>query len=122
MSGTGRAILALLASVLLAPTAQATERGKDMPPVEIVLKDHHFMPDKITVPAGKSFRIDLTNMDPNVSEFESYDMHFEKIVVGNGGKIYVYAGPLDAGRSYQFFDDYNPDKAQGVITAVTSTQ
>ena len=87
-------------------------------PVTIVLKDHHFTPDKIEVPADTRFRIELTNMEPTVSEFESYDMHFEKIVVGNGGKIHVLAGPLHAGEVYKFFDDYDPDKAQGTVTAV----
>ncbi|HTI00082.1 MAG TPA: cupredoxin domain-containing protein [Acidisoma sp.] len=86
--------------------------------VTITLKDHHFTPDSIAVPAGQRFRIELTNLDSTVSEFESYDMHFEKIVVGNGGKIHVFAGPLHPGQTYKFFDDYNPD-SQGTITATT---
>ncbi len=83
--------------------------------VTIILKDHKFTPDAITVPADKRFRIELTNQNTTVSEFESYDMHFEKIVVGNGGAIHVFAGPLHPGQTYKFFDDYHPE-SQGTIT------
>ena len=112
MKAKGMAGLIVAAGVAVASQAWAGQ------PVTIMLKDHHFAPDRITVPAGERFRIELTNMDPTVGEFESYDMHFEKIVVGNGGKIHVLAGPLHAGETYKFFDDYDPDGAQGVITAV----
>lgn len=84
--------------------------------VKLTVKDHHFTPDQVTVPAGQRFRIELTNGDDTTDEFESYDMKFEKIVVP-GGTITVLAGPLHPG-TYKFFDDYHPDQANGTIIAV----
>jgi hypothetical protein len=84
-------------------------------PVKLVVKDHHFIPNQVTVPAGQRFRIELTNQDDTTDEFESYDMKFEKIVVP-GGTIAVFAGPLHPG-TYKFFDDYHPDQANGTILA-----
>jgi hypothetical protein len=81
----------------------------------LTLKDHAFTPAALTVPANERFRIEVVNQDPTPAEFESSDMHVEKIVVG-GGKISVLAGPLKPG-SYKFFDDYHPDQAKGIITA-----
>jgi hypothetical protein len=87
-------------------------------PVELVLQNHHFSPDHVSVPAGRRFRIELANRDDTTDEFESYDMKFEKIVV-SGGTIRVFAGPLRPG-TYKFFDDYHPNTATGIITAVES--
>ncbi len=101
----------LLASATVAAPAQAA----DAPTYTLTLKDHRFTPGQLSVPAGQRFRITLDNQDGSVSEFESYDMKFEKIVVG-GGKITVWAGPLHPG-TYKFFDDYHPDKATGTIVA-----
>jgi heme/copper-type cytochrome/quinol oxidase subunit 2 len=86
-----------------------------MDPVQLTLQNHRFQPDHVTVPAGERFRIELTNHDDTVDEFESYDMKFEKIVVP-GARITVFAGPLHPG-TYKFFDDYHPDTATGTITA-----
>ncbi|GBQ29619.1 hypothetical protein AA0472_3032 [Acetobacter estunensis NRIC 0472] len=84
--------------------------------VQLTLKDHHFTPDHVEVPAGERFFIELENQDDTTDEFESYDMKFEKIIV-SGGKIRVHAGPLHPG-TYTFFDDYHPDQARGTVTAV----
>lgn len=67
---------------------------------QLTVKDHHFEPDHITVPAGERFMIELNNQDTTTDEFESYDMKFEKIVVPQG-TIKVHAGPLHPG-TYTF--------------------
>jgi hypothetical protein len=85
--------------------------------VSLTLQNHHFVPNEIIVPSRERFRIDITNLDPSAAELESFDMHFEKIVVGGGGHAHVFAGPLHAGVIYNFFDDYNPDIARGTIEA-----
>ena len=82
----------------------------------LTLKDHRFTPATASVDAGERFRIVVTNQDGTPAEFESSDLRVEKIVVP-GGKITVMAGPLKPG-TYKFFDDYHPDTATGVITAV----
>ena len=85
-------------------------------PVTLTLKDHHFAPSELRVPAGERFRIEVENKDATPAEFESSDLRVEKIVVP-GGKIAVMVGPLKPG-IYKFFDDYHPDTATGTMTAV----
>jgi hypothetical protein len=96
-------------------TGAAPQRAMAADPIQLLLANHHFQPDHVTVAAGERFRIELTNHDDTTDEFESYDMKFEKIVV-SGGHIAVFAGPLHPG-TYKFFDDYHPDTATGTITA-----
>jgi hypothetical protein len=102
-----------LLGALIAMAVPQHARAAD--PVQLILANHRFEPDNLTVPAGERFRIELTNQDDTTDEFESYDMKFEKIVV-SGGHIAVFAGPLHPG-TYKFFDDYHPDTATGTITA-----
>jgi heme/copper-type cytochrome/quinol oxidase subunit 2 len=85
--------------------------------VTLTLKDHHFSPSEVSVPAGERFRIEVENKDATPAEFESADLRVEKIVVP-GGKIMVMVGPLKPG-TYKFFDDYHPETATGTMTAVT---
>jgi heme/copper-type cytochrome/quinol oxidase subunit 2 len=85
--------------------------------VTLTLKDHHFSPSEVSVPAGERFRIEVENKDATPAEFESSDLRVEKIVVP-GGKIMVMVGPLKPG-TYKFFDDYHPETATGTMTAVT---
>jgi hypothetical protein len=107
-------LAALCLGLLLAGAA----RAEDPPTLALTLKDHHFSPAQIRVPTGQRFRIQLDNQDASNSEFESYDMKFEKIVVA-GGRITVWAGPLHPG-TYTFFDDYNPDTAKGTAVAAAA--
>ncbi len=85
-------------------------------PVSLVLKDHHFIPAELTVPAGVRFHIQVLNQDDTPAEFESNDLRVEKIAAP-GISITVIAGPLKPG-IYKFFDDYHPDLATGTLTAV----
>lgn len=80
----------------------------------LTLEDHTFLPSHLDVPANTRFLIEVTNKDGTTAEFESYDMKFEKIVVGQG-HIITHAGPLAPG-TYKFFDDYHPE-ATGTLTA-----
>jgi heme/copper-type cytochrome/quinol oxidase subunit 2 len=84
-------------------------------PVALVLKDHHFVPAEITVPANARFRLQVTNQDSTPAEFESADLRAEKIVVP-GGTATVMAGPLKPG-TYSFVDDYHPQSARGSAKA-----
>ena len=86
----------------------------------LTLKDHRFVPNEVSVPAGERFRIEVENQDATPAEFESADLRVEKIIVP-GGKITVMAGPLKPG-TYRFFDDYHPDTATGTMTAVAKAR
>ncbi|MCP1228091.1 MAG: cupredoxin domain-containing protein [Acetobacter fabarum] len=105
------AALPLLTGMYLFPPVQAQAQTV----FHLTLKDHHFEPDHLSVPAGERFIIELENQDSTTDELESYDMKFEKIIVP-GSKIRVHAGPLHPGQ-YTFFDDYHPDQAKGTVTA-----
>ena len=81
--------------------------------VSVTLKDHRFSPAEPTAPAGKPLIIDVANLDPTPSEFESKTLRVEKVVPG-GGKIAVQIRPLSPGR-YRFFDDYHEDTTEGFL-------
>lgn len=83
---------------------------------ELVLKDHLFFPSKLTVPAEQKIKIRLINTDKTPEEFESFALNREKVVLGNAEAV-LYLGPLKPGE-YDFFGDFNPDTAKGVIIAV----
>jgi hypothetical protein len=87
--------------------------AEDSATVRVALKDHHFVPAEPTAPAGKPITIEVTNMDPTPSEFESKTLRVEKVVNG-GGKITLQIRALSPGR-YRFFDDYHEDTTEGFL-------
>ena len=86
--------------------------------VQLIIKDHRFVPEQVTVHSGERFRIEVINQDQTPAEFESSELHVEKIIVA-GGKISVFAGPLKPG-TYSFFDDYHPETTRGSIIATAA--
>ena len=81
----------------------------------LTIKDHRFAPTEIEIPAGKKITLIVKNLDATPEEFESLELHREKVVTG-GQEITVYIGPLRPGR-YEFFGDFNPQTARGHIVA-----
>jgi hypothetical protein len=82
---------------------------------QIIIKDHRFQPDILTVPAGQRIKLLVINEDPTPEEFESYELNREKIIPGNS-KAIIFIGPLDAGE-YPFFGEFNEATAQGRLIA-----
>ena len=97
--------LLLLPSLCLAADAE----------FRLSIRDHRFEPAELRVPAGKRIRLTIVNQDPGAEEFESYELHREKLIPGNSSGI-VYIGPLEPGR-YPFFGDFHPRTTTGVIVA-----
>ena len=58
------------------------------------------------MPAGEKIELHIRNADAAASEFESAELHREKLVPA-GKEVVVFIGPLRAGR-YEFFDDFHP--------------
>jgi hypothetical protein len=87
----------------------------ELPEFALAIESHRFIPAELTVPAGQKFRLVVENRDATAEEFESYDLHREKIIPGNG-RITVYVGPLKPGR-YEFFGEFNPATARGFLVA-----
>ena len=70
-----------------------------------------FEPPKLEVPAGKRFKIEISNEGKGPMEFESKDLKQEKVLAA-GAKSSVVINALKPG-TYTFFDEYHPDAAQG---------
>lgn len=87
----------------------------EMPEVNLVIKDHKFEPKEVRVPAGKKVKLVVENQDPTPEEFESHELHREKIIAGNK-TVKIMIGPLKPGR-YPFFGEFHEDTARGVIIA-----
>jgi plastocyanin len=99
-----------LGAVLAAGSAPA--KADDTVQLSITMKDHLFDPAELHAPPGKTIAIHVKNLNTIVSEFESSDLHFEKIVpVGSEGVVYVR--PQQPGR-YTFFDDFHHE-TQGFL-------
>lgn len=81
----------------------------------IQIKDHRFVPEKLTIPADKKIKLLIENLDATPEEFESHTLNREKVIAGNS-KATVYIGPLSAG-SYAYYGEFNEATAQGVIIA-----
>nr|WP_152540714.1 cupredoxin domain-containing protein [Rickettsia tamurae] len=81
--------------------------------VKIAIKDHKFVPNIVEVPKSTKIRLIVHNEDGTVEEFESHDLHREKIVMPNES-INIILAPLKSGK-YEFFGDFHQDTAQGFI-------
>jgi hypothetical protein len=79
------------------------------------LKDHAFSPTSAEVPAGKKIKLIIKNLDSTPEEFESGDLHREKLIPA-GKEITLSVGPLKPG-TYRFEGEYNPKTAQGTLVA-----
>jgi plastocyanin len=95
----------LLPSLCLAADAEFT----------LSIRNHQFEPAELRVPAGRRIKLTVVNRDPTPEEFESYELHREKLIPGNTSGI-VYIGPLEPGR-YPFFGDFHPKTTTGVVVA-----
>jgi plastocyanin len=98
------------AGMLVVVPARAEE-----PSFKLTLKDHLFTPAELTVPAGQRVKLIVDNQDSTAEEFESHDLHVEKVVSG-GKTITVLVGPLKPG-SYAFVGEHHEDVAKGTLIA-----
>jgi hypothetical protein len=108
-----RGILALRCALILLYAIPG--QADDLPEYVLALRNHHYVPSELHVPAGTRFRITVRNDDPTAEEFESTDLGREKVVLPHQA-ITVFVGPLKAGR-YGFFGDFHADTAQGRLIA-----
>jgi plastocyanin len=108
---TRRLLPSLVVACALGLSAGAA-RADDAVVLSITMKDHKFDPAELHAPPGKTIAIHVKNLNTIVSEFESSDLHFEKIVPV-GGEGVVYVRPQQPGR-YNFYDDFHHD-TQGFL-------
>jgi heme/copper-type cytochrome/quinol oxidase subunit 2 len=103
------AAMALAAVAVLAPRAAYAD---DTVTLSLTLKDRKFDPAEVHAPAGKPLQFRVKNLNDIVSEFESSDLHIEKIIPA-GSEIVVYVRPQQPGK-YNFFDDFHHE-TQGFL-------
>lgn len=113
--GLRRAASGMAATVLLTTILTAPARAGELPVIDLTVQAGRFDPQTVNVPAGRKFKLRVTNKGPAVEEFESTDLNREQIVVP-GHHISIFLGPLEPGR-YKFFGDFHPNTARGVIVA-----
>lgn len=98
---------ASLALLTLSTSAYAMEERS------LIIKDHQFEPEVITVPANTRVKLHVENQDPTPAEFESDDFRREKVMPGNS-KATIFVPPLEPGE-YKFFDEFNMETTQGIL-------
>jgi len=108
----GRCLLVASLVALTGVAGARTAHAADTVMLSITLKDHKFDPAELHAPPGQPIDIRVKNLNTIVSEFESGDLHFEKIVPV-GAEAVVHVRPLQPGR-YNFFDDFHRD-TQGFL-------
>jgi len=108
---TKAAALSCLLLTGLAPALAA----EDLPSFRLECNNGVFKPQKLQVPAGKKFRIEIFNTGTQAIEFESVQLRKEK-ALNPGGSSFVVIYPLDPGE-YKFFDDFHIQVGQGSIVA-----
>lgn len=109
-----RSLIALLVATAALALSGAPAPAEDAP-IQITMHDGRFAPAEVAVPANTAIKIQVTNADAAAIEFESFELHRER-VVQPGETITVYLPALRPGR-YSFFDDFHRDTAEGAIVA-----
>ncbi|MFC3532299.1 cupredoxin domain-containing protein [Vogesella facilis] len=105
-----RKFAAALALATIALSAAAADNV-----VKITANENGFTPAQLEVVAGQPFVIEVQNTGKKAVEFESHQLHVEKVIAaGKTAQLKVKA--LKAG-SYKFYDEFNEDKAKGVVVA-----
>lgn len=103
-------ILAALAATFALGAYAAGE-----PEFKLVIENHKFTPETVTVPAGKKVKLVIENRDATPEEFESHALNREKVIPGKSSAS-IFIGPLKAGE-YKFVGEFNEKTAKGVIVA-----
>lgn len=86
-----------------------------LPVYELTIRDGHFEPSTLEVPARQRFKIVINNAGSGPTEFESTPLRVEK-VLSAGVTSFVVIHPLKPGR-YPFFDEFHMDLPEGEIIA-----
>ena len=105
----------ILITVLLMLAVLAPVHSEEMPSFNLLIKDGHFIPETLEVPANTKFRLLIKNEGPGAEEFESVELKKEKVLAPGASSFLIFQ-PLKPG-SYKFFGEFHPDTAQGRIVA-----
>jgi len=101
--------------VLVSSSGISRPGWADEGPPEIRFVNGHFEPSELVIQAGTAFSLRVTNVSDAPIEFESFELHRER-VVAPGETITVHFPALLAG-SFKFFDDFHSEVPEGAIVA-----
>ena len=104
--------LALAALLALSITPAHSD---DLPSYDLLIRDGHFIPATLEVPANIKFRLRIRNEGPGQEEFESSELNKEKVLAAGVSSFLIFQ-PLKSG-SYSFFGEFHPETAKGRIVA-----
>jgi plastocyanin len=97
----------MLLIAVVAAAALHSAHAQDAVALTISIRDHKFDPPELRAPAGQAITLTVKNLDPIAAEFESKDLHVEKVIAAKGqGVLRIRA--QKPGR-YSFFDDFHQD-------------
>jgi hypothetical protein len=101
--------------VLAQPATAVLVSAAEEPVFTIDMADGVLKPSRLEVPAGKAFKLEVTNSGSAPAEFESKTLRKEKVIAPKA-KARFAIKQLAAGE-YDFFDELQPKAAPGVIVA-----
>ncbi|MEO8538022.1 MAG: cupredoxin domain-containing protein [Betaproteobacteria bacterium] len=99
----------------IASLLAATVSAEDLAMFKLSARDGVFAPAVIEVPAGKRFRLEVSNEGKTAMEFESRELKQEK-VVPPGRKATLTINALKPGE-YKFVDEFHEQAGQGKVVA-----
>jgi hypothetical protein len=108
-------LIVVINLVLFAAGGLAVAAPAEDTVVELRFENRRWIPQTITVPANRPFKIRIINTTKEAIEFESFKLNREK-VVGPGETATINMSALKAG-SYDFYDDFHADVPEGTIVA-----
>jgi len=106
LHGVASLVSPLLVLAAFSP-AKVAHAAEAMPVFSIKALGGILDPAMIEVPADTRFKIEIENEGIDPVEFESTELHVEKVLAA-GAKSYVVINGLKPG-TYTFFDDFHPD-------------
>ncbi len=102
-------------TMLIGAAVSGPIAAEQMPVFSIQFKDGTILPLHLDVPAGRPFKIELHNSGQTPAEFESTELHLEKVLAAQSSSSIVIRR-LNPGE-HKFFDDFHPGAPQAVLVA-----
>lgn len=84
----------------------------------LTLENNVFTPSELKIPAKEKVKLIIHNKDDKAEEFDSFDLNREKMLFPHK-KAVIFIGPLLPGK-YEYFGEYNPNSARGIIIVEVS--
>lgn len=110
-----RSLVSAVVLSLAMVAAPAIGRADDEPVFRIEMADGKLTPSRLEVPAGKAFRLEVTNAGSTPAEFESKTLHKEKVIAPKATAV-IAVKKLAAGE-YDYFDENQPKAPAGTLVA-----